>query len=212
MARAVAPFGLRPVRTLSGAPWSASVMQVLIPAADGTAVFVGDLVKTYGTGGTEGTIVNGINVGGMPTAIQGNHATATAGVIGVVVGFLPEHGGTLDNTNSYRKASTDRIALVSTGRDTVYEIQEDGVGANWAAVDIGLCANLNIATGNTTTGRSKVSLDSSVAAASTATLPIKVLGLARRPDNYGYGTGTADVATFECVLQSTYWGQMAIGV
>ena len=51
MATPIAPFGFRPVRTLSGAPWSGSIMQVLIPASDGSAVFVGDLLKQTSDGG-----------------------------------------------------------------------------------------------------------------------------------------------------------------
>jgi hypothetical protein len=131
---AVAPYGMRPVGTLSGAPWQASVKQYLIPSGNGTAVFVGDMVKTDGGTGAANTIVNGIDCSGMPTAIQGNHATATADVVGVVVGFLPDPANL---STRYRLASTNRIALVCTAPDAIYEMQEDGVGGTCLAANAG---------------------------------------------------------------------------
>ena len=199
---AVAPYGLKPVRTLSGAPWQGQVQQYLIPAADGTAVFVGDMLKTDGGVGAANLIVNGIDCSGMPTGIQGNHATATVNVVGVVVGFLPDHGSL---STRYRLASTNRIALVCTASDAVYEIQEDGVGGTCYAADVGGGMGTLIAnTGNTTTGVSKLALDSSVAVTTTNTLPVKILGLARKP-GARVGTSATDVASWEVILNSTAW-------
>ena len=198
----VAPFGLRPVGTIGGAPWQASVKQYLIPAADGTAVFVGDMLKTDGGVGAANLIVNGIDCSGIPTGIQGNHATGTVNVVGVVVGFLPDHANL---STRYRLASTNRIALVCTAPDAVYEIQEDGVGGTCLAADAGGgMATLIANTGNTTTGVSKLAIDSSVAITTTQTLPCKVLGLSRKP-GARVGTSATDVGTWEVVLNSTAW-------
>ena len=198
---AVAPFGMRPVGTLSGAPWQASVRQYLIPSSDGTAVFVGDMLKTDGGSGAANTIVNGIDCSSMPTGIQGNHATSTVNVVGVVVGFLPDHSNL---STRYRLASTNRIALVCTAPDAVYEIQEDGVGGNLAANAGGGMATLVANTGNTTTGVSKLVIDSDTAITTTQTLPVKVLGLSRKP-GARVGTSTTDVATWEVVINSSAW-------
>lgn len=205
----VAPFGLRPVGTLSGAPWTGSVKQYLIPAADGTAVFVGDMLKTDGGVGAANLIVNGIDCSGMPTGIQGNHATGTVDVVGVVVGFLPDHSNL---TTRYRLASTNRIALVVTDPNTIFEIQEDGVGGTCLAADAGGgMATLIANTGNTTTGVSKLAIDSSVAITTTQTLPVKVLGLSRKP-GARVGTSATDVGTWEVIINSSAWNLRPAGL
>ena len=206
MATPVAPFGLRPVRTLSGSPWSASVQHVLMSGA--ANCFVGDLVKFVTDGAAAGKVVNGMKCDGM---IQGTTQTATttgADTIGVIVGFLPDLTNLATN---YRVASTDRIALVCTGRDVVYEIQEDAVGANLAPADMGLCTAVVVTAGSTTTGRSKHSIDSNATAAVTATLPVRLIGLAQRP-GMTYGTSSTDAAIYEVVLNSAWTGVMAAGV
>ena len=207
MATPVAPFGFRPVRTMSGSPWSASVQHVLMSGA--ANCFVGDLVKFVTDGAAAGKVVNGIKCDGM---IQGTSQTATttgADTIGVIVGFLPD----LTNlSTNYRVASTDRIALVCTGRDVVYEVQEDAVGGNFAAADMGLCCSIVATAGNTATGRSKQTIDSNGGTtAVTATLPVRLIGLAHRP-GMTYGTSTTDAAIFEVVLNSAWTGVMAAGV
>jgi len=206
---AVAPFGLRPVGTLSGAPWTAAIKQYLIPSGNGTAVFVGDMVKTDGGVGAANTIVNGIDCSGMPTAIQGNHATGVVDVVGVVVGFLPDHS----NLNTrYRLASTNRVALVCTDPNTIYEIQEDGVGGTCLAADAGGgMATLIANTGNTTTGVSKLAIDSSVAITTTQTLPVKVIGLSRKP-GARVGTSATDVGTWEVIINSSAWNLRPAGL
>ncbi len=205
----VAPFGLRPVGTISGAPWQASVKQYLIPSGDGTAVFVGDMLKTDGGVGAANTTVNGIDCSGMPTGIQGNHATGTVDVVGVVVGFLPDHSNL---TTRYRLASTNRIALVCTDPNTIFEIQEDGVGGTClAATAGGGMATLIANTGNTTTGVSKLAIDSSVAITTTNTLPVKVLGLSRKP-GARVGTSATDVGTWEVIINSSAWNLRPAGL
>jgi len=205
----VAPFGLRPVGTIGGAPWQASVKQYLIPAADGTAVFVGDMLKTDGGVGAANLIVNGIDCSGIPTGIQGNHATGTVDVVGVVVGFLPDHSNL---ATRYRLASTNRIALVCTAPDAIYEIQEDGVGGTCLAADAGGgMATLIANTGNTTTGVSKLVIDSSTAITTTQTLPVKVLGLSRKP-GARVGTSATDVGTWEVIINSSAWNLRPAGL
>lgn len=176
MANADRPMGFRPVRQLDGSPWNQAVHMYLCPSSDGTAIYVGDAVKSGGTAGSAGTVVNGQDVEGMATI-----AVAAAGdaLRGVVVGFLPKQS---DLTVIHREASTNRIALVCDSPDTVYEVQEDSVGNNIAVTQVGNNFDLAYTAGSSTTGQSAAELDSSDASG-TATAQFRLLGLAKHPDN-----------------------------
>ncbi len=157
--------GLRPVRTLSGKPFRVEEMALL--AGDGTATFVGDLVKLEGTGDTDGT----------PSVIQ---AAAGDTVIGVIVSFRPNP----DNLSQlHRPASTLRRALVCVSPDVIYEIEEDGVGGAMAVTDIGKCGDVAVGSGSTVTGFSAMTLDSSNVIAADAGGQLRVLRLVPREDN-----------------------------
>lgn len=175
MANTDRPSGLRPVSHLDGSPYNGKMNMYLAPSADGTAIYVGDPVKSGGTAGAAGVTVNGINVEGMPTV-----AVAAAGdtLRGVVVGFLPKQSNL---EVLHREASTNRIALVADSPDLIFEVQEDGLGAPIAAIDIGENADIVYTAGNATTGRSAVVLDSSDH--KTATAQLRILGYVQRPDN-----------------------------
>lgn len=174
MANADAAFGLRPVRHLNGNPWNGMTRMYYVPSTDNSAIYIGDPVIHGGTAGAAGTIVNGIDVEGMPTADVG--AAASAKFLGVMVGRLPKQS---DPSVLYRVASEDTIILVCDDPSVVFEVQEDGA---IAATAVGLNGDLTTFGGSTTTGRSTVELDSSTVT-TTATLSVRVLGLARRPNN-----------------------------
>jgi hypothetical protein len=167
--------GLRPVSMITGAAWNGVVNQYLVPSTDNTAIYVGDPVKSGGTAGAAGVVVNGQDVSGMPTVTV---AAAGDTLKGVVVGFLPKQS---DLTVQHREASTNRIALVVDDPNVVFEVQEDAVGATTALVDVGENADLIYAAGSTTTGQSGVMLDSSDH--KTATAQLRILGFVKRPDN-----------------------------
>lgn len=175
MANTDRPFGLRPVSYLNGSPWNGQVNMYLVPSSDATAIYVGDPVKSGGTAGAAGVVVNGIDVEGMPTI-----AVAAAGntLRGVVVGFLPKQS---DLTVLHREASTNRIALVVDDPNVVFEVQEDSGGAATAAVDVGENADILYTAGSSTTGQSAVELDSSTHVTTSAQL--RILGFVKRPDN-----------------------------
>lgn len=165
---------------ITGAPWNGQVNMYLCPSADATAMFVGDAVKSGGTAGAAGVIVNGQDVEGMATI-----ATAAANNVcrGVVVGFLPKQS---DLTVLHREASTNRIALVVDDPMVVYEIEANGVGV--AAADVGANADFVATAGSTLTGQSAFVLNTA-SIATTAGLNLRILGLVKRPDN---ALGTAD--------------------
>lgn len=173
-----APKGLRPIRHLDGTPWNGVTQMYLFPSSDGSACFVGDPVKQAGAAGAAGTVVNGINCEGMPTATV---AAAGDTIIGVVVGFLPDQN---DLSKKHRVASTNRIALVCTSPDVIYEVQEDSNTSSIVVADIGLNTDFVYAAGSATTGISGVQLDSvSANTPTTATAQLRIMGMVPRPDN-----------------------------
>jgi hypothetical protein len=90
-----------------------------IPASDGTATFIGDLV----TGQTTSSTVNGVV---MQDVIQG----ATGDVFqGVVVGFQPDTSTSLP----YRAASTLRVVYVCDDPNMLFEADDGSTGTAFTA-------------------------------------------------------------------------------
>jgi hypothetical protein len=159
-------FGARPMGQLGAGSFSGRVSMYAIPAADGTAVFVGDIVKLSGTSDADG----------VATVIQ---AAAGNTPVGVVVGFVPDYSNL---ALQYRVASTLRYCWVADDPALVFEMQEDAVGGALALASVGLNADIIVGSGSTTTGQSGMQLDTSTAA-TTATLVVQILGFIQRPDN-----------------------------
>lgn len=157
-------FGLRPVKHLSGSPWMGNLETFSILASDATAVFMGDVVKSGGSADANGV-----------QAVT--RATANTDLpSGVVVGMVPDYSNL--NTPQYRLASTLRQLFLCVDPTVVYEVQ-----ANAATVlaDVGLNVGLAFTAGSTTTGQSAMQADMATKA-TTATLPLKIVGVVQRPD------------------------------
>jgi hypothetical protein len=170
MANTNAPFGLRPVRYLSGAPWNGQVSRYLIPATDGTAYYIGDPVTLAGDAGASGSYVNGVYTAGMPTVSIG---IAGATCVGAIVGFEVNPAGSTRSTAGEHA----RVALVADDPNIVFHLQEINSGTAWTSAEIGLNANFVAATGSTVTGYSAYVGDNSTEA-TTSTLNLKLLRLA----------------------------------
>lgn len=168
MANANTPLGLRPVGNVPGAPYSGSIRSYSVPAGDGTAIMIGDPVKLVGTGQT---------IDGEPYADVGRAATGDV-IVGAVVAVLPVTRESL----VYRAASTQRIVMVADDPNALFEIQENSGGTAFTANDVGLNANFIVASGSTVTGFSGVEADTATEA-TTNTLDLKLVGIARRQDN-----------------------------
>lgn len=166
MANANTPRGLVPLRDAASRPVSGGLEMFFVPASDATALYIGDPVVKNGSA----------DAAGLAGVVR---ATAGGPITGVVEGFMPN--GTTDMAG-FRAASTAAYVLVNTDPNTLYEIQEDGVGGQLSAADIGLNADFIVAAGNAFNKRSGVMLDTSTKAA-TATLPLKIIGLSQRPGN-----------------------------
>lgn len=165
MANANLAAGLKPVRMLDGSSYAGCIDMFSMPSTNGTALFIGDPVKFAGSA----------DAAGVATV---THSAAAGTITGVVVGFADAASMTL----GYGAASTNRYPLVCHGQDILFEVQDDGVGGDLAAVDVGLNIDIIVAAGSTFTKRSGVMADTSTKA-TTNTLPLKIRGLAQRPDN-----------------------------
>lgn len=157
--------GLIPVRMADGSPYNGAVDMFYVPASDATALYEGDPVVLAGSADAAG--------------VASVTRSAAAGTItGAVVGFADA----TSMTAGFRAASTAAYVLVAHGQDILFEIQEDAVGGAIAAADIGLNADIIVAAGSAYGKTSGVMLDTSTKA-TTVTLPLRIKGIAQRPDN-----------------------------
>jgi hypothetical protein len=169
--------GFKPFRYMSGAPYNGAFTKYVVPSGDGTALFVGDVVKADSTGDL---------ATGLRTVIRG---TAGAAMVGVVVGFEPDPASL--NTPQYRAASTRRIVYVADDPNLLFVAQEDGDTTPIAVASIGLNVSLiSTSGGNTTTGASGMQLDSNTVN-TTADLEFKIMGVVQSPDNELVTSGQA---------------------
>ena len=172
--------GFRPVKTVTGAAYNGQSNVYFVPASDSTVIMVGDAVKLAGDARA---------ATGAPTVTR---CGATDNAVGIVVGVLFTGVGDLTNvppvndlnTPIYRRASTDRYLLVCDDPNVIYEVQYAGtsVAAATITANVGSNGQFTTTAGSTITGASGMQLDSS-GLATTATLPLKIVGFPNRPDN-----------------------------
>ena len=170
-----APYGLKPVKMISGTPNAGVTRQYSIASAYNTNIFYGDAVKLV----TAGTI-------------ERDTADAAMISIGIFMGCTYTDPGTSQITfKQYWPASTvasDALAYVVDATDvlfkaavvssgtTIGDLAITDLGANIAGVDN---------TGSTTTGNSKIAiLDTS---ATTNTLPFRIVELVAETKNSSGG-------------------------
>jgi hypothetical protein len=185
MANEDRPFGLKPVRYKSGAPYTGACNPYYIPAGYGTALFIGDPVTRTGTSNTAAVKVPGggfFGIGTMPEinkTTAGDSSTDAERQTGVIVGFAALPTG-LDY--KHNPANTERVAFVADDPDLVFEIQADGA---IPAASMGLNAIfIYTHSGSTTTGLSGAELDTTgTAPAADASYQMRILRAVNREDN-----------------------------
>jgi len=169
--------GLIPVAKNSNSYYTAGVRRYFVPAADATALFIGDPVTLAGSADTSGKYQTVTRA----TLAAGNQLVGAVVAVQVVSDELKTTIANLDRT--YRPASTAAYVWVADDPDQEFIIGEDEVGAALVAVDMG---NLGILVagggGSTVYGRSSHVLDSSSFPAGTATGQFLLLGLVDRAD------------------------------
>ena len=173
--------GFRPVKMVTGAAYNGQANLYFVPASDATAVMVGDAVKLAG---------DARSPTGAPTVTR--VSTATDIPIGIVVGVLFTGVGDVQNvppvndlnTPVFRRASTDRYLLVADDPGLIYEVQFAGTSQSAAAIttNVGQNGQFVVTAGNASSGASGMQIDSA-GLATTATLPLKIVGFPYRPDN-----------------------------
>ena len=193
-----APKGLVPIRKVDGTPFNGPLKKVVVSSSDATAIFIGDLVYYTGSSPTTGAKILGEDVAGIPMVqrLTASSSADPANLAGVVVGVKPNPD---DLATKHRKASTNSILFICNDADVVYEMQEDADTTPIVAASIGLNANIAFGAGVAATGVSGLEIDSNTVA-TTAALPLKVIGLSKKVDNDFYaGNGNVN-GKFEVVL------------
>lgn len=183
MANPDTPMGFVPVRHLNGAPYNGATRPYYINSTYATALFVGDPVIKV-AGGSNAAAIEVPGVGNKAIGTLPECEKATAGdskfITGVIVGFAPDPAN--GRETQYSKASTEGIAYVCDDPDVIFQIQADGA---IPAASIGLNAvTIYTHSGDTTTGRSGVELDTtSDAPAADASNTLLIVAAADLPDN-----------------------------
>lgn len=173
--------GFKPVKNLIGASMTGQTNVYFVPSSDSSVIMVGDAVKLLGDARA---------ASGVATVTRVSAATDIP--VGIVVGILFSGVGDTQNIPPvtdlnvpiYRRASTDRYLIVSDDPNQIYEVQYAGtsVAAATITANVGLNGQFTTTAGSTTTGASGMQLDSA-GLATTATLPLKIVGFPARPDN-----------------------------
>ena len=168
--------GFRPVKHMNGSPYNGQLNRYMISASDAQATNVGDFVQLS----DNDALVDTVGFGVYPAVERIGSGTAVP-IVGVIVGFEPDYSNL--NAGNYRAASTRRVALVADASDLIFAGPQDAVGGVVAAASVGLNVAINLGTAATTAPyNSDMSVDSSTVA-TTATLPLQIMGVTVSPDN-----------------------------
>lgn len=169
--------GFRPVKHMNGSAYNGQINRYMISASDAQATNVGDFVQLS----DNDALVDSSGLGVYPAVERIGSGTAVP-IVGVIVGFEPDYTN-LNTSGNYRAASTRRVALVADATDLIFAGPQDGTGGVVAAASVGLNVAINLGTAGTSGAyNSGMSVDSSTVA-TTATLPLQVMGVTAAPDN-----------------------------
>lgn len=167
MANRDAPNGFTLVGHLMGPGHSARVRAYSVNTTH-TQLFVGDAVKSSGTGESGFD-----NLPGVLVASAGNT------VRGVLVGIKIQPATAATIHPGYLPTNTGGIVHVCDDPYAIFEAQEDSDSANLALTDIGATTDHVAGSGDTTTAASGHEIDSD----GTANEGLVILGLAPREEN-----------------------------
>ncbi len=179
--------GFLPTGYIGGAAYNGEHTLYAVSASDATAMFIGDLVKVDTTLDT--TALTDAYAPAIPfVKVTGGTITTTV-YRGVAAGFLPEpmfsQSGRASLGLSYRLASTARYVMVVDTSTVVFEVEESGTNSYVSATNNPVNKLLDVTAGSgvTTTGISGYTV-TGAAGGGTTNLPIRVLRLTQRPNNF----------------------------
>ena len=159
-----APYGLLPVNLIGGHVYAGATRSIPITSASATAIFFGDVVKLD----ANGTLAKDVG-------------TTAATPVGVFLGCSytdPTYGKTFRQFYPGAVVASDIVATVCDDPDALFKVavvtayNSTTIGYLTRA-DVGANAILAQNTGSTTTGRSAVAIDDTVA--TTATWPMRIV-------------------------------------
>lgn len=187
-------YGFSLLNNIPGAPVNARISRYSVAAGDGTAIFIGDPVKSDGTTGA-------IQV--TPSEVLASVIVAAAGdtIRGVCVGVDPITGVAVGSENLnrlYRPASTQMVLSVCDDPYALFAIQS---ATSIAVTKVGENADFIAGSGSTATGLSAFTLS---ATTGTATANCRIIGIINSPNNVA-AAATADMIVMinEHELKST---------
>lgn len=177
MANANRPAGLTPVNNILTGEYSGQARIYSIAQADGNAYAIGDPVKSSGDADAFG--VAGVTLATAGAAARG--VIVSAGGL-VRAGFFGDPTNLLTTVIPATKTKVYYVAVVDDP-NVIFEMQEINSGTAFTSAEVGL--NANWVAGANNGFVSGFTIDNTTEA-TTATLNVKLLGLAQRSDN-AYG-------------------------
>lgn len=198
------PSGLTPVGYLSGAKYTGGGRVYCIPDTDDTNPYaIGDPVVLAGSADSNGIPTITLATGGTGNLVLGAIVSgAGASVFGADFGVPQDSPIVIPATKS-----RNYYVLVADDPNTIFEVQEDGIGGTMAAADVGL--NVNLIAGTNNGYISTWLLDSSTKGTG-ATVQMKILGLSSQglPSVNAFG----DYAKFLCLINHHQYRAGVAGV
>jgi len=191
MANTSAPAGFQVVGHQGVGAYNGQWKKVCFATGDGTAAFLGSMVKYTGASVTY--------LGEVIPVVTLAASSDYAFLAGAIQSFDPQRSGSWTVFN--RQASTFQVGYLPADKNAYYQIQEDSVGGSInQATMMGNNCDFTAESGSTVTGYSTMQLDSSTAA-NTATLAIRLVAPVPRADNDPTSTNTVWIVTLN---QSSY--------
>lgn len=192
MANSNNPFGLAPIEHQNGNPWNGAVRRYWIPSTDGTAYYIGDVVKSLANS----------DANGVPGVIA---AAGTDTIRGVIVGVevaAPENVSlqgvdlTLSVVNIPASKTRDYYVYLCDDPDAIFEVQGDSTATNQIAANANKNCSLTIAAPSNTALPYSATVVNSGSIQTTQGLNIKLMGLSlKRP-----GTQFGAFAVWRCKI------------
>lgn len=180
MANVQGPRGFVPSRYMDGSAWNGQTNMYFIPSTDTNQFNVGDAVKSAANADSNG----------IPAVTKITNGTDT--IRGIIFGVLVANpnspsfqGINLDLTIQNIPATKlkNYYVLVCDDPNLLYEIQDDGITtANLVATNANKNASFTV-TNPTSPQQNSATVLLSSSFATTASLPLKLMGLVQKPNN-----------------------------
>ena len=192
MANVNAPYGLSPVKHVTGSPWNGQANMYYVASGNTVAFYIGDVVQATNTGdvttGLPGATLFGTrgstSTSGAPRGVIVGigSAAGTAGVT-VPVGADPSN---LEALFIPATKTKNYYIYVCDDPTVIYQAQTNTIASTAFNENTGLAVGL----APTTPVCQSLTYVDGASATTTATLPIKIVGAPNRPDNDLTSPGT----------------------